>query len=121
MFVVAGGSEFLHKTQFYPTMTSQPLTSYRHPQNTIWHNKAHIKLSKSRFSFSIIRLSSNFFSNTYICIFKLRTYKTINMPRNGDGSSDNGPIEGQNIIHGASGDVCGLLQWMPLEQILMKL
>lgn len=27
------------------------------------------------------------------------------MPRNGDGSSDNGPIEGQNIIHGASGDV----------------
>jgi len=26
------------------------------------------------------------------------------MPRNGDGSSDNGPIEGQDIIHGASGD-----------------
>lgn len=26
------------------------------------------------------------------------------MPRNGDGSSDNGPIEGQNIIHGNSGD-----------------
>ena len=23
------------------------------------------------------------------------------MPRNGDGSSDNGPIEGQNIVHGA--------------------
>jgi hypothetical protein len=22
------------------------------------------------------------------------------MPRNGDGSSDNGPIEGQNIVHG---------------------
>lgn len=28
------------------------------------------------------------------------------MPRNGDGSSDNGPIEaGENLIHGASGDV----------------
>lgn len=27
------------------------------------------------------------------------------MPRNGDGSSDNGPIEGQNIVHGNSGDV----------------
>ncbi|EDU51327.1 hypothetical protein PtrSN002B_002545 [Pyrenophora tritici-repentis] len=26
------------------------------------------------------------------------------MPRNGDGSSDNGPIEGQDIIHGNSGD-----------------
>ncbi|KAF2133165.1 hypothetical protein P153DRAFT_363386 [Dothidotthia symphoricarpi CBS 119687] len=26
------------------------------------------------------------------------------MPRNGDGSSDNGPIEGQNIVHGSSGD-----------------
>ena len=27
------------------------------------------------------------------------------MPRNGDGSSDNGPIEaGQNAVHGASGD-----------------
>ncbi|KAJ4305142.1 hypothetical protein N0V90_000673 [Kalmusia sp. IMI 367209] len=27
------------------------------------------------------------------------------MPRNGDGSSDNGPIEaGENLIHGASGD-----------------
>jgi hypothetical protein len=27
------------------------------------------------------------------------------MPRNGDGSSDNGPIEGQEVVHGASGDV----------------
>lgn len=27
------------------------------------------------------------------------------MPRNGDGSSDNGPIEGHDIVHGASGDV----------------
>lgn len=28
------------------------------------------------------------------------------MPRQGDGSSDNGPIEaGENLIHGASGDV----------------
>lgn len=28
------------------------------------------------------------------------------MPRNGDGSSDNGPIEaGENLIHGAGGDV----------------
>ncbi|KAL5120599.1 hypothetical protein ACEQ8H_001347 [Pleosporales sp. CAS-2024a] len=26
------------------------------------------------------------------------------MPRNGDGSGDNGPIEGHHIIHGASGD-----------------
>ncbi|KAJ4377636.1 hypothetical protein N0V83_000464 [Neocucurbitaria cava] len=26
------------------------------------------------------------------------------MPRNGDGSSDNGPIEGHDIVHGASGD-----------------
>ncbi|KAL6705765.1 hypothetical protein ACN47E_006402 [Coniothyrium glycines] len=26
------------------------------------------------------------------------------MPRNGDGSSDNGPIEDQNIVHGNSGD-----------------
>merc|ERR1711974_237084 len=26
------------------------------------------------------------------------------MPRNGDGSSDNGPIEGQELLHGASGD-----------------
>ena len=25
------------------------------------------------------------------------------MPRNGDGSSDNGPIEGQDIVHGTSG------------------
>ena len=25
------------------------------------------------------------------------------MPRNGDGSSDNGPIEGQDIVHGSSG------------------
>ncbi|KAF1921030.1 hypothetical protein BDU57DRAFT_509581 [Ampelomyces quisqualis] len=25
------------------------------------------------------------------------------MPRNGDGSSDNGPVEGQEIIHGSSG------------------
>jgi hypothetical protein len=28
------------------------------------------------------------------------------MPRNGDGSSDNGPIDGHEIVHGASGDVC---------------
>ncbi|KAJ8112050.1 hypothetical protein OPT61_g5495 [Boeremia exigua] len=28
------------------------------------------------------------------------------MPRNGDGSSDNGPIEGQNIVHG-SGNAAG--------------
>jgi hypothetical protein len=27
------------------------------------------------------------------------------MPRNGDGASDNGPIEGQDITHGTSGDV----------------
>jgi hypothetical protein len=27
------------------------------------------------------------------------------MPRNGDGSSDNGPIEGQDIVHGTSGSV----------------
>jgi hypothetical protein len=27
------------------------------------------------------------------------------MPRNGDGSSDNGPIEGQEVVHGTSGDV----------------
>jgi hypothetical protein len=27
------------------------------------------------------------------------------MPRNGDGSSDNGPIEGKEILHGTSGDV----------------
>ncbi|EUC50367.1 hypothetical protein COCMIDRAFT_82389 [Bipolaris oryzae ATCC 44560] len=26
------------------------------------------------------------------------------MPRNGDGSSDNGPIEGHSIIHGTSGN-----------------
>ncbi|CAO2647768.1 Nn.00g086900.m01.CDS01 [Neocucurbitaria sp. VM-36] len=26
------------------------------------------------------------------------------MPRQGDGSSDNGPIEGHDIVHGASGD-----------------
>ncbi|KAH7078010.1 hypothetical protein BKA63DRAFT_509491 [Paraphoma chrysanthemicola] len=26
------------------------------------------------------------------------------MPRNGDGSSDNGPIEGHDIVHGSSGD-----------------
>ncbi|KAF1959649.1 hypothetical protein CC80DRAFT_439576, partial [Byssothecium circinans] len=26
------------------------------------------------------------------------------MPRQGDGSSDNGPIEGNNVIHGAGGD-----------------
>ncbi|KAH3938586.1 hypothetical protein HBI56_177040 [Parastagonospora nodorum] len=26
------------------------------------------------------------------------------MPRNGDGSGDNGPIEGNDIIHGSSGD-----------------
>ncbi|KAF1836491.1 hypothetical protein BDW02DRAFT_566921 [Decorospora gaudefroyi] len=26
------------------------------------------------------------------------------MPRNGDGSSDNGPIEGQTAVHGNSGD-----------------
>ncbi|KAH7138933.1 hypothetical protein B0J11DRAFT_515667 [Dendryphion nanum] len=26
------------------------------------------------------------------------------MPRQGDGSSDNGPIEGNTLIHGASGD-----------------
>ncbi|KAH7380664.1 hypothetical protein BKA66DRAFT_419775 [Pyrenochaeta sp. MPI-SDFR-AT-0127] len=26
------------------------------------------------------------------------------MPRNGDGSSDNGPIEGHDIVHGNSGD-----------------
>ncbi|KAF1940694.1 hypothetical protein EJ02DRAFT_379409, partial [Clathrospora elynae] len=26
------------------------------------------------------------------------------MPRNGDGSSDNGPIEGHEILHGTSGD-----------------
>lgn len=26
------------------------------------------------------------------------------MPRNGDGSSDNGPMEGGNVIHGNSGD-----------------
>ncbi|KAH7401027.1 hypothetical protein DE146DRAFT_654678 [Phaeosphaeria sp. MPI-PUGE-AT-0046c] len=25
------------------------------------------------------------------------------MPRNGDGSSDNGPIEGHDIVHGSSG------------------
>lgn len=27
------------------------------------------------------------------------------MPRNGDGSSDNGPIEGNDVIHGNSGSV----------------
>jgi hypothetical protein len=27
------------------------------------------------------------------------------MPRNGDGSSDNGPIDGHEIIHGTTGDV----------------
>ena len=27
------------------------------------------------------------------------------MPRNGDGSSDNGPIEGHNITHGSEGSV----------------
>jgi hypothetical protein len=32
------------------------------------------------------------------------------MPRNGDGSSDNGPIEaGQDAVHGASGDVSTLV------------
>lgn len=30
------------------------------------------------------------------------------MPRNGDGSSDNGPIEGHEILHGMTGDVCAL-------------
>ena len=28
------------------------------------------------------------------------------MPRNGDGSSDNGPIEANDVIHGNSGSVC---------------
>lgn len=36
------------------------------------------------------------------------------MPRNGDGSSDNGPVEGGNVIHGNSGDVyclpCGSVE-----------
>lgn len=27
------------------------------------------------------------------------------MPRNGDGSSDNGPIDDHEILHGTSGDV----------------
>jgi hypothetical protein len=27
------------------------------------------------------------------------------MPRNGDGSGDSGPIDGHEIVHGASGDV----------------
>jgi hypothetical protein len=27
------------------------------------------------------------------------------MPRNGDGSGDNGPIDGHEILHGTSGDV----------------
>jgi hypothetical protein len=31
--------------------------------------------------------------------------KSHNMPRNGDGSGDNGPIEGNDVIHGNSGDV----------------
>jgi hypothetical protein len=33
------------------------------------------------------------------------TYQSINMPRNGDGSSDNGPVDAGEIVHGASGDV----------------
>lgn len=41
------------------------------------------------------------------------------MPRNGDGSSDNGPIEGQNIVHGNSGDV-GLIN-APLRLHLLIL
>ena len=28
------------------------------------------------------------------------------MPRNGDGASDNGPIQGKEILHGVDGDVC---------------
>jgi hypothetical protein len=31
--------------------------------------------------------------------------KINNMPRNGDGSGDNGPIDGHEILHGTSGDV----------------
>jgi hypothetical protein len=31
------------------------------------------------------------------------------MPRNGDGSGDNGPIDGHAIIHGTSGDVCDVV------------
>jgi hypothetical protein len=31
--------------------------------------------------------------------------KSHNMPRNGDGSGDNGPVEGNDVIHGNSGDV----------------
>jgi hypothetical protein len=27
------------------------------------------------------------------------------MPRNGDGSGDNGPIEAHELLHGAGGDV----------------
>lgn len=47
-------------------------------------------------------------STTVFYLFNLQQVPLshqINMPRNGDGSSDNGPIEGHNIVHGNSGDV----------------
>jgi len=34
------------------------------------------------------------------------------MPRNGDGSGDNGPIEGSDVIHGNSGDVRSMALYM---------
>jgi hypothetical protein len=40
------------------------------------------------------------------------------MPRNGDGSSDNGPIEGQEIVHGTSGSVRYKLLFKISHQIL---
>lgn len=43
---------------------------------------------------------------------------TEKMSGNGDGSSDNGPIEGHEIVHGVSGDV-GSLRARPIPTSIL--
>jgi hypothetical protein len=84
----------------FPTMTSQP--SHHHRDRT--------EDNEGTFAAPLTQTLPLFNSRSTHTQLSLPSFPqtqphTHNMPRNGDGSSDNGPIEGQEVVHGTSGDV----------------
>jgi hypothetical protein len=93
MELVQGGSFLLHHDITRPSHHTSPPSSSRSR-----------RIQRKDFCIPIVLtlFTTNTSTKPHLT-FQPNTHH--NMPRNGDGSSDNGPVEGSEVVHGNSGDV----------------
>jgi hypothetical protein len=91
---------------YFPTMTSHSPASHHHRDRTEDNEGTFaVPLTQTLLLFNSRSTHTHTHTQLSLPFFPQTQPHTHDMPRNGDGSSDNGPIEGQEVVHGTSGDV----------------